>query len=84
MADDFTGTNAIPPAPQFCNMIINGVACPANSPTLTDPMGNGAYALDILTSGSASNPVPEPGTLLLLGTGLLSLAGWQKRRSGAA
>src|SRR5579872_2986933 len=25
---DFTGENATPPAPQFCNILINGVACP--------------------------------------------------------
>jgi hypothetical protein len=82
---DFTGANATPPAPQFCNIAINGVACPANFPTPTNPLGNGAFALDILTSGSAQvNPVPEPGTLLLLGTGLLGVAGLRKRRSQTA
>jgi hypothetical protein len=82
---DFTGGANVPPTPQFCNIVINGVACPANSPTLTNPVGNGAWALDILTSGNAAvNPVPEPGTLLLLGTGLLGLARLRRRRSGAA
>lgn len=67
-------------AGQFCNIVINGVACPANSPTLTNPAGNGSFALDILTSGSAQvNPTPEPGTLLLFGSGLFA-AGWRKRR----
>ena len=39
--------------------------------------GNPAY-LDITTAGG--NPVPEPTTMLLLGTGLIGLAGWGKRK----
>jgi len=39
--------------------------------------GNPAY-LDITTAGGS--PVPEPTTLLLLGTGLIGLAGWGKRK----
>lgn len=31
--------------------------------------------------GGGNNPVPEPTTLLLVGSGLLGLAGWRKKRS---
>jgi len=87
---DFTGAayntdGTIATPGQFCNIfdLNTGKPCPANAPTLTDLQGNGAWALDILTSGSAT-VTPEPGTLLLLGTGLLGIAGLRKRRSGAA
>lgn len=69
---DYTGydptTTPITPG-QFCNISINNVACPANSPTFTDVAGNGAYALDI--SGLPSTSVtPEPGTFVLYASGL--------------
>ena len=42
------------------------------------------FALDNLTYNSvAGNPVPEPGTLLLFGTGLASLVGWRMRKGQA-
>lgn len=63
---DFTGG-------QFCNLAdSNGVACPNTS---------GAYALDITGLPPGAIVTPEPGTLLLLGSGLLGLAGLRKRRS---
>ena len=70
---DFTGTNAMPPASQFCNIVINGVPCPANV------TGNGAVALDIITSGNAT--LPEPASLAMLVAGLLGLAGWRRHRA---
>ena len=63
---DFTGDDptTLPPTPGiFCNIEINGVACPNNS---------GAYALDI-TTPSGPAPVPEPSAVVLLGTFLLGL-----------
>jgi hypothetical protein len=71
---DLTGDDpsTLPPTPGvFCNLVINGVACPNSS---------GAFALDItgLPDGSTTMVAPEPGTLLLLGTGLVGL-GLRKR-----
>jgi hypothetical protein len=50
---------------QFCNLLINGVACPANSTVADSP-----YALDVTTITPAA-PTPEPPALLLLAVGLL-------------
>jgi hypothetical protein len=52
---------------QFCNLLINGVACPANSTVADSP-----YALDVTTI-TPTVATPEPGALLLLALGLLGL-----------
>jgi len=60
---------------EFCNLTINGATCPANGTP-----GNGAVALDVITSGTSSTSlVPEPASLLLLTTGLVGLAGYRRR-----
>ncbi|HTV09321.1 MAG TPA: DVUA0089 family protein [Candidatus Aquilonibacter sp.] len=67
-AADFTGG-------QFCN-----IADETNGVETDCPNTSGAYALDV-TVNSAAPPVPEPDSLLLLGTGLLGTVGcWRRRR----
>jgi hypothetical protein len=61
---DSSGTNAI----SGISFYITG----------NEPAG---FEIDNLTfgSGSAFNPIPEPGTMLLVGTGLVGLAGFRRR-----
>jgi hypothetical protein len=50
--------------------------------THTDPDSNNGEGASIYFSSSLDiKPVPEPGTMLLVGTGLVGLAGWRRRRS---
>lgn len=64
---DFTGG-------VFCNLadVDTGTACPNTS---------GAFAFDVTESGATTTTTPEPGTLLLLGTGLAATFGVRKRRA---
>lgn len=56
-------------------------AVTSETPTATKCDGTGdTFSTPFTESGDASGTVPEPGTLTLLGTGLLSLAGILRRR----
>lgn len=52
------------------------------SPSSTDPSANGAHNLisQDIDGGTPNNPVPEPGSLALFGTGALGLAGYLRRK----
>ena len=50
--------------------------------TFNDPIANefdGHYA-DLVILEIRANPVPEPSTMILLGAGLIGLAGWRRKR----
>jgi hypothetical protein len=46
----------------------------------TSPSGLGISWDDLKFEGEGTTPVPEPGTMLLLGSGLVGLAGWGRRK----
>ena len=50
---------------------------------LDEPIGNESWGIDnvLITSNATSAPVPEPATMLLLSTGLVSMAGVMRRKT---
>jgi hypothetical protein len=64
----------------FAHVDFTNWTCPVGD-TCTDVFGPNSLTLEITPSSSA---VPEPSALLLLGTGILALAGYSKRKKVAA
>jgi len=46
-----------------------------------DPIGDGSTKYHVLVPAALVEPIPEPATLLLLGTGLLAAAGLRRKRN---
>ena len=43
--------------------------------------GQGSFAFtSVVDQGYSTAPVPEPGTMMLLGSGLVGLAGWGRKK----
>jgi hypothetical protein len=73
----FEGTLNIPPLDSTTAAFFSGRGVEGNFSTFTV----GADDLPFKVDGSSKFSVPEPSTILLLGIGLLGLAGLARRRS---
>ncbi len=90
--DGFFGTNnseslAFGTSPDFAGNIITrlGLEIVEVKFTLTDDFGRSFWKVDtLLNVYSEPSPVPEPATMLLMGTGLVGLAGGRIRRKKQA
>jgi hypothetical protein len=64
-----------------CEHVQDATGCPGMSFDITNDGGPELAVLDAVGFNLAQNPMPEPGTLTLLGVGLASLAVYRSRRA---
>lgn len=71
--------NGIIDNPLYLGLVLNDIS----NPLVGSPFDDGSYAR-ILVNTDVSASVPEPGTLLIVGVGLLGLVGTKRRRTKAS
>ena len=82
----FTGSQATSPSAangnqtaDISNTYVNFFDLPVFDSFQLKSVGR-AFEVDNIAVGNTGAPVPEPGTMMLLGTGLLGLAGYGRKR----
>ncbi|USX25495.1 PEP-CTERM sorting domain-containing protein [Oxalobacteraceae bacterium OTU3CINTB1] len=69
---------------QFTSLAFFAFVCDANGDCSAFSTGRGQFAIDNITTSLVAAPVPEPSTWLMMGAGLLGVAGAARRRKLAA
>lgn len=83
---DGSGTTQVFNAPTGATQLYLGIsdACGYNGDPSCYSDNSGSFTVNFTPAGSSPSVVPEPSSLVLLGTGVLGLAGAVRRRSQAA
>ena len=68
---------------KFTSLYFFAFVCDASEECLAFETGRGQFAIDNITTTQVAAPVPEPSTWLMMGAGLLGVAGAARRRKQA-